>query len=71
MAKAIVVKVEVPSVNLRFVVLVVSKNGEEKWQLVEDLTRMGCEGLLVEPWALKSEEMVQEFLLAHSNELQA
>ena len=29
---------------------------------------MGCEGLLVEPWALKNEEMVQEFLLARSNE---
>ena len=56
------VKVEVPSVNLKFVVPIVPKNKEEKRQLVEDLTRMGCEGLLVEPWSLKSEAMVQEFL---------
>ena len=43
------VKVEVPSVSLKSVVPIVPKNEEEKWQLVEDLTRMGCKGLLVEP----------------------
>ena len=50
-------KVEVPSVSLRSVVPVVPKNEEEKRQLVEDLTRMGCEGVLAQPWGLKSEEM--------------
>ena len=29
---------------------------------------MGCEGLLAEPWAIKSEEMVQDFQYPHSNE---
>ena len=43
------IKVEVLSVSLKSVVPIVPKNKEEKWQLVEDLTRMGCEGLLVEP----------------------
>ena len=47
MEKTRAVKVEVPSVNLRYVVLVVLKNDEEKRQLVEDLTRMGCEEFLV------------------------
>ena len=37
-------------------------------QLIEDLTKMGCEGLLAEPWALKSEAMVQEFQHPRSNE---
>ena len=36
--------------------------------MVEDLMKMGCEGLLVEPWTLRSKAMVQEFLHARSNE---
>ena len=51
------VKVEVPSVSLKSVVPVVSKNKEEKRQLVEDLTQMGCEGLLIQPWGLKNKAM--------------
>ena len=62
MGKTGAVKVEVPFVSLRSVVPVVSKDEGEKRQLVEDLIRMGCEGLLVQPWGLKSEEMAQEFL---------
>ena len=31
---------------------------KEKLHLVEDLMKMGCEGLILEPWALKSEAMV-------------
>ena len=46
MGKIGAVKVEMPSVSLRSVVLAVSKNKKEKRQLVEDLTRMGCEDLL-------------------------
>ena len=68
MAKTSAVKVEVPSVSLKSVTPVVPKNEEEKWQLVEDLTRMGCEGLLTEPWTLRSKAMVQEFLQLRSNE---
>ena len=36
--------------------------------LIEDLTTMGCVGLLLEPWALKNEAMVQEFQEKRSNE---
>ena len=68
MGKTGAVKVEVHLVSLKSVVLVVLKNEEEKQQLVEDLTRIRCEGLLVQPWSLKSEEMAQEFLQECSNE---
>ena len=37
-------------------------------QLIEDLEKMGCEGLILEPWAVKSEAMVQEFQAQRSNE---
>ena len=62
MRKAGIVKVEEPLVSLKLVVPIVSKNEQEKQMLVEDLTQMGCEGLLMEPWALKSKTMAQEFL---------
>ena len=32
-----------------------------------DLKKMGCEGFLLQPWTLKSREMVQEFLQPRSN----
>ena len=67
MEKAGTIKVEVHFVSLKFVTLVVSKNEKEKELLVEDLTRMGCEGLLLQPWALKSKAMAQEFLQDRSN----
>ena len=62
------VKVEMHPMSLKSVVLVVPKDEGEKQQLIEDLTQMGCEGLLVQPWGLMSEEMVQEFLQKCSNE---
>ena len=68
MEKTGVVKVEVPSVSLRSVVPVVPIDEGKKRQLVEDLIRMGCEGVLVQLWDLKSEEMAQEFLQEYSNE---
>ena len=58
MAKFSAIKVELPSVSLKSVIPVVPRNTEKKEQLVEDLTRMGYEGLLVEPWMLRSEAMV-------------
>ena len=57
MGKAGTVKVEVHPVSLKFVTPVVPKNEKEKELLVEDLTQMGCEGLLLQPWALKSKAM--------------
>ena len=49
MGKARTVKIEVHLVSLKSVTPVVSKDEKEKELLVEDLTMMGCEGLLVEP----------------------
>ena len=48
MGKAGTVKVKVHLVSLKSVNFVVPKDEKEKELLVEDLTRMGCEGLLVE-----------------------
>ena len=60
-------KVEYLPVNLKAVVPVIPRADKEKDQLIEDLTRMGCEGLLASPWSLRSELMVQEFQQACSN----
>ena len=54
--------------ELKAVVLVMPKGVKEKEQLMEDLTKLGWEGLLATPWALRSEVMVQEFQHARSNE---
>ena len=62
------VKGESRPVSLRSVPAVVPEDDEEKEQLAEDLTKMGCEGLLAEPWAMKSEALVREFLHPCSNE---
>ena len=67
MAKAGCVKVELYPMSLKSVALAMPKNNEEKKMLVEDLTKMGCEGLLLEPWVLKNEAMVQEFQGKRSN----
>ena len=61
-------KAETRLVSLRSVPAIVPTHEEEKQQLANDLTKMGCEGLLVEPWAMKSEALVREFLHPHSNE---
>ena len=68
MAKARCIKVELYPVSLKSVAPAIPKNDEEKKMLIEDLTKMGCKGLLLEPWTLKSEAMVQEFQGKHSNE---
>ena len=62
------VKVELHLVSLKAVAPAIPKNEAEKDMLIEDLTTIGCEGLLVEPWALKNEAMVHEFQGECSNE---
>ena len=62
------VKAEARPVSLRSMLAVVPKKDEEKQQLVDDLTKIGCEGLLAEPKAMKSKPMVREFLHPRSNE---
>src|SRR5450759_2676381 len=59
---------ETRTVGLRSVPAVVPSEEEEKQQLAADLTKMGCQGLLAEPWAMKSETLVKEFLSPRSNE---
>ena len=44
-----VVKLEVPYVSLHTVAPSIPQDKVEKEQLLQDLTRMGCEGLLKEP----------------------
>ena len=61
MAGSSAVKVEYCLVSLKSVLQVIPGKDREKEMLVEDLTRMGCEGLLLEPWALKSKAMIHEF----------
>jgi hypothetical protein len=53
---------------LRTVHAVIPEDDEEKRQLAEDLTTMGCEGLLAMPWSIKSVPMVMELLYDRTNE---
>ena len=62
MGKTGIVKVEVHLMNLKSIVAIVPKDEEEKKLLSEDLSRIGCEGLLVQPWIIRSEDMAREFL---------
>ena len=48
MEKTGIVKVEVHLVSLKSIVAIVPKDEEEKRQLSEDLSWIGCEGLLVQ-----------------------
>src|SRR5665811_2337856 len=68
MASSSQLKMEQRAVSLRSVPAVVPTDEEEKQQLADDLTKMGCEGLLAQPWAMKSEALVREFLQPRSNE---
>ena len=61
-------KAEACPVSLRSVPAIVPTKEEEKQQLADDMTKMGCEGLLAEPWAMKSEALIREFLHPRFNE---
>lgn len=61
-------KMEFFPVSLKSINPAVPKSLKEKEQLVEDLEKMGCGGLILELWAIKSEAMVQEFQAPRSNE---
>ena len=66
-AGARAVKMEITTVGLQTVAPSIPRDPAEKDQLKEDLKRMGCEGLIVQPWTLKNREMVQEFLRPRTN----
>ncbi len=46
----------------------VPQEESERNELAADLLRIGCEGLLNEPWNLRSEEMVREFFVDRTNQ---
>ena len=62
------VKMEIPAVGLQTMAPSIPRDLAEKDQLKKDLQCMGCEGLIAQPWTLKSREMVQEFLRPHTNQ---
>ena len=53
---------------LRYVVLAIPKEPGERAYLEEDLTRIGCIGLLNKPWSVKDERMVRELILGAPNQ---
>jgi hypothetical protein len=55
-------ELELVPVPLKNVTPTIPKKEYEMKELVEDLTRMGCEGLLAKPWNLRNEAVLREFL---------
>ena len=53
---------------LRSVVLAIPKEPGERAYLEEDLTRIGCIGLLNKPWTVKEEKMVRELIVGAPNQ---
>ena len=56
------------TVALKMVSPTVPKGADEKAMLDEDLTQMGCHGLLMRPWCIKYEKIVQELQRKQSNQ---
>ena len=46
----------------------IPKSEAELKELIEDLTRMGCKGLLAKPWSLQSKATLREFLFERGNQ---
>ena len=46
----------------------IPKKESELKELIEDLSRMGCEGLLAKPWSLRAEATLREFLFERGNQ---
>jgi hypothetical protein len=44
------------------------KRDSELKELIEDLSRMGCEGLLAKPWNLRAKTTLREFLFERGNQ---
>ena len=53
---------------LKNVAPAVPKRESKLKDLIEDLTWMGCEGLLAKPWNLRSEAILREFLSKRGNQ---
>jgi hypothetical protein len=61
-------EVEQVPIPLKNVSPAIPKDNSELKELVEDLTRMGCEGLFSKPWNLRSEATLREFLFEKGNQ---
>ena len=48
------------TIALKMVSPVNPRGAEEKTMLKEDLKQMGCHGLMLQPWCIKYEKIVQE-----------
>ena len=48
------------TIALKMVAPVIPRGAEEKAMLEEDLKRMGCHGLMLRPWSIKYEKIMQE-----------
>ena len=57
-------------ISLRNVTPVVPGNDEERAMLKEDLSSLGCAGLMERPWNLKNEEFIQQFVLIREGKLE-
>ena len=57
-------------VSLRNVTPAVPGNDEERAMLKEDLSSLGCAGLMERPWNLKNEEFIQQFVLIREGKLE-
>ena len=55
-------------IPLKNVMHAVPKRESELKELIKDLTRMGCQGLLAKPWNLRSEATLREFLSERGNQ---
>ena len=54
--------------TLRSIVPAIPKEPGERAYLEEDLTRIGCIGLLSKPWTVKDEKMVRELIIGAPNQ---
>ena len=57
-------------VSLRNVTPVVPEDERERAMLKNDLYGIGCTGLLEQPWNLKNEEFMQQFVLIREQKLE-
>ena len=61
-------EIEQVPIPLKNVSHAIPKSEAELKELIKDLTRMGCEGLLSKPWSLRSEATLREFLFERGNQ---
>ena len=57
-------------VSLRNVTPVIPRNEGEHAMLKDDLHNLGCAGLLEQPWNLKNEEFIQQFVMIREHKLE-